>query len=156
MAEEIVYGQDNVGDGASGDIQQATSTAYAMVTSFGFSDLLGNVDFRSNYAQVSPETKRLIDNEVRRLIDEAKESARQLLISKRKELDLLAHALVQYETLDKEEILKVIKGEKLANRLQSMTDAELKLPAVPFPHVVVPPPPTPPAGNGDPPGGVPA
>lgn len=156
MAEEIVYGQDNVGDGASGDIQQATSTAYAMVTSFGFSDLLGNVDFRSNYEQVSPETKRLIDNEVRRLIDEAKESARQLLMSKRKELDLLAQALVQYETLDKEEILKVIKGEKLANRLQSMPDAELKLPAVPFPHVVVPPPPTPPTGNGDPPGGVPA
>ncbi|KAH7135888.1 intermembrane space AAA protease-like protein IAP-1 [Dendryphion nanum] len=148
MAEEIVYGQDNVGDGASGDIQQATSTAYAMVTSFGFSEALGNVDFRSNYDQVSPETKRLIDNEVRRLIDEAKESARQILQSKRKELDLLAQALVQYETLDKEEILKVIKGEKLPDRLQSMPDADLKLPDISTPHVVVPPP-APPTGPTD-------
>ncbi|KAF2020813.1 cell division protease ftsH [Aaosphaeria arxii CBS 175.79] len=149
MAEEIVYGADNVSDGASGDIQQSTSLAYAMITSYGFSDLLGNVDFRSNYEQVSPETKRLIDNEVRRLIDEAKTSARQILISKRKELDLLAQALVQYETLDKDEILKVIKGEKLPDRLMAMPDAPIKIPEIPPPHVIAPPAP---GSNNDPPG----
>ncbi|KAH7083162.1 P-loop containing nucleoside triphosphate hydrolase protein, partial [Paraphoma chrysanthemicola] len=128
MAEEIVFGADNVADGASGDIQQATQLAYNMVTACGFSDVLGNVDFKSNYEMVSPETKRLIDNEVRRLIDEAKASARDLLRSKRPELDLLANALVQYETLDKEEILKVIKGEKLPDRLMAMPDAPIKIP----------------------------
>lgn len=140
MAEEIVYGPENVGDGVSGDIQQATKVAYAMVTSFGFSDLLGNVDFRSNYEQVSPETKRLIDNEVRRLIDEAKDSARNLLEKHRPELDLLAAALVQYETLDKEEIVKVIKGEKLPDRLMAMPDTPIKIPEkMPLPPAVVSP-----------------
>jgi ATP-dependent metalloprotease len=132
MAEEIAFGADHVADGASGDIQQATQLAYNMVTACGFSDVLGNVDFKSNYEMVSPETKRLIDNEVRRLIDEAKASARDLLRKRRPELDLLANALVQYETLDKEEILKVIKGEKLPDRLMAMPDAPIKIPDDPL------------------------
>jgi ATP-dependent metalloprotease len=132
MAEEIVFGADNVADGASSDIQGATQMAYNMVTTCGFSDVLGNVDFKSNYDMVSPETKRLIDNEVRRLLDEAKASARDLLRSKRPELDRLANALVQYETLDKDEILKVIKGEKLPDRLMSMPDAPIKIPDNPL------------------------
>ncbi|KNG44761.1 cell division protease ftsh [Stemphylium lycopersici] len=140
MAEDIVFGADNVADGASGDIQQATSLAYNMVTACGFSDKLGNVDFKSNYDMVSPETKRLIDDEVRRLIDEAKSSARQLLQSKRPELDRLADALVQYETLDKEEILKVIKGEDLPGRLKSMPDSPIKIPGNPLPTAILPPP----------------
>lgn len=146
MAEEIVFGADNVGDGASGDIQQATQMAYNMVTACGFSDVLGNVDFKSNYEMVSPETKRLIDNEVRRLIDEAKASARELLQSKRPELDKLANALVQYETLDKEEILKVIKGEKLPGRLEAMPDAPIKIPDAPLAAIL---PPTPGRGDGE-------
>ncbi|KAF2706365.1 ATP-dependent metallopeptidase Hfl [Pleomassaria siparia CBS 279.74] len=144
MAEEVIYGPDNVASGASGDITSATRTAYAMVTRFGFSDLLGNVDLGSNYNSVSPDTKRLIDNEVRRLIDEAKDSARTLLLKHRKELDLLAQALVQYETLDKEEILKVIKGEKLTDRLMVNPDSPIKIPQVPSPHAAIPPAP----GNG--------
>ncbi|KAF1911145.1 P-loop containing nucleoside triphosphate hydrolase protein [Ampelomyces quisqualis] len=139
MAEEIVFGAENVASGASGDIQSATSIAYNMVTACGFSDVLGNVDFKSNYEMVSPETKRLIDNEVRRLIDEAKASARDLLKSKRAELDLLANALVQYETLNKEEILKVIKGEKLPDRIMSMPDAPIKIPDNPLVASLPPP-----------------
>jgi ATP-dependent metalloprotease len=140
MAEEIVFGAENVADGASGDIQQATSMAYSMVTACGFSDKLGNVDFKSNYEMVSPETKKIIDDEVRRLIDEAKTSARQLLLSKRPELDRLADALVQYETLDKEEILKVIKGEDLPGRLKAMPNAPIKIPENPLPTAILPPP----------------
>ncbi|KAF2465490.1 cell division protease ftsH [Lindgomyces ingoldianus] len=151
VAEEIIYGNENVSAGASGDIQSATRQAYAMVTMWGFSDLLGNVDFNSNYDQLSPDTKRLIDNEVRRLIDEAKDSAKQCLLKHRKELDVLAQALVQYETLDKEEILKVLKGEKLPDRLMSMPDTLIKLPS---PAAALAP------GNGSDPGppspGVPA
>ena len=138
MAEEIIFGAEHVADGASGDIQQATKIAYSMVTACGFSDLLGNVDFSSNYDMVSPDTKRLIDNEVRRLIDEAKASAKELLQSKRPELDRLAEALVQYETLDKEEILKVIKGEKLPGRIMSSPNAPIKMPTSQLPVPVAP------------------
>jgi ATP-dependent metalloprotease len=145
MAEEIVYGAANVGDGASGDIQNATQMAYAMVTSYGFSDLLGDVDYRSTYEHVSPETRRLIDNEVRRLIEEAKANARKILTERRHELDLLAKALVQYETLDKDEIVKVVKGEKLPDRLMAAPGAQIKIPepsddstSTPAPPVVLP------------------
>jgi ATP-dependent metalloprotease len=126
-----------------------------MVTACGFSDVLGNVDFKSNYEMVSPETKRLIDNEVRRLIDEAKASARDLIKSKRPELDLLANALVQYETLDKEEILKVIKGEKLPDRIMSMPDAPIKIPDSPL-TAILPPSQGGSGGNGSSGPGVPA
>ncbi|KAH6633094.1 P-loop containing nucleoside triphosphate hydrolase protein [Boeremia exigua] len=148
MAEEIIFGADNVADGASGDIQQATQLAYSMVTACGFSDMLGNVDFKSNYEMVSPETKRLIDNEVRRLIDEARTSAKELLNSKRTELDRLAEALVQYETLDKAEILKVIKGESLPGRIKSSPDAPIKMPTRALPSPVAPP--VPGTGSGPP------
>jgi ATP-dependent metalloprotease len=144
MAEEVVYGADNVGDGASGDIQQATNVAYNMVTAYGFSDVLGNVDLRSRYDQLAPETRRIVDSEVRRLIDDAKRNSKQILIEKRHELDLLAKALVQYETLDKEEILKVIKGEKLPNRMAASGD-DIKIPVNPTPGGMALP--APPAGG---------
>jgi ATP-dependent metalloprotease len=157
MAEEVIYGPDNVASGASGDISNATSMAYAMVTRYGFSDLLGNVDLGSNYDQVSPDTKRLIDNEVRRLIDEAKDTARQILLDNKKELELLAHALVKYETLDRAEMLKVIKGETLPDRLVASPDAPVKIPTVPSPQAAIPRPPGNDGGSGPPPfPGVPA
>ena len=87
-----------------------------MVTQFGMSDKLGNVDLRSNYSKLSSETKRLIETEVRRTIEEGRKRATALLLQKRTELDLLAKALVSYETLNKEEAFKVIKGEKLEGK----------------------------------------
>mgnify|MGYP001587627634 CR=1 FL=1 len=88
-----------------------------MVTKFGMSDAVGNVDVSSNYSHLSSETKQLIESEVRRTIEEARQRARALLVERRKELDLLARALVNYETLDKEEAFKVIRGEKLEGKL---------------------------------------
>ncbi|KAK3210056.1 hypothetical protein GRF29_44g1503078, partial [Pseudopithomyces chartarum] len=146
IAEELVYGPTEIGDGASSDISNATSLAHTMVTRFGFSPILGSIDYGTNYDQVSPDTKRIIDTEVRRLVEEAKERARKLLTEKRLELDRLATALVQYETLDKEEIVKVIRGEKLPDRLMSMPDTPIKLPELTLPPSV--------DSNGD--GGVPA
>lgn len=99
------------------DLQKATSIAYAMVTQFGMSDKLGNVDLRSNYNKLSSETKQLIESEVRRTIEEGRERAMTLLTQRRAELELLARALVSYETLDKEEAFKVIKGEKLEGKM---------------------------------------
>lgn len=77
---------------------------------------LGNVDLMSNYEHLSAGTKLLVESEVRRVIEEARLRAVKLIESKRKELDLLAKALVDYETLDREEAFKVIKGEKLERR----------------------------------------
>ncbi|KAL5403447.1 hypothetical protein PMIN06_009765 [Paraphaeosphaeria minitans] len=151
VAEEIVYGPAEIGDGASSDISNATSTAHSMVTRYGFSPKLGSIDYGSNYDQVSPETKRVIDNEVRRLVEEAKDRARKLLTEKRVELDRLATALVQYETLDKEEIVKVIKGEDLPGRLKAMPDTPIKLPELTLPSALHPP-----ARGNDGDGGVPA
>lgn len=148
MAEEIVYGPDFVGSGAASDIQNATKTAHYMVTQYGFSEKLGCVDLNSDYDHVSPETRRLIDDEVRKLIDNASESSRRLLLSKRRELDLLAKGLVQYETLDKDEVMKIIKGEALPDRMIASPDDEIKIPTFPgAKDVTTIPPPT--GGSGD-------
>lgn len=87
-----------------------------MVTQFGMSDKLGNVDLRSNYNRLSSETKQLIESEVRRTIEEGRQRALNILTQRRTELELLAQALIAYETLDKEEAFKVIKGEKLEGK----------------------------------------
>lgn len=84
-----------------------------MVTQMGFSDLLGNVDLRTNYSRLSSETKQKIENEVQRLVDEGRQTATKLLTEKRKELDLVAKALVEYEILNLDEMNKILRGEKL-------------------------------------------
>lgn len=100
-----------------------------MVTRFGMSDALGNVDLASNHGELSTSTKGLIETEVRRLIDESYDRAKALITSHRKELDLLAHALLDYETLDKAEAYKVIKGEKLKDKL-IMPAGAIKVPGI--------------------------
>merc|ERR1712000_393434 len=116
VAEEIRYGPDKVTSGASSDLQKATQVAYAMVTRFGMSDKLGNVDLASNHDSLSAGTRELIESEVRRLID-GRDRAMKLLLNKRKEeLDLLAQALVKYETLDRKEVERVIRGEDLPEK----------------------------------------
>lgn len=88
-----------------------------MITQYGMSSELGNVDLASNHNNLSAGTKQMIESEVRRLIEESRIRASKLLESKRKELDNLATALVDYETLTKEEVNKVITGAKLPGRL---------------------------------------
>jgi cell division protease FtsH len=117
-AEEIVYGTRTTG--AENDIEQATDLARRMVTRWGMSDKLGTVQLalrenvylggQGSYGgekSYSEETARTIDEEVSRIIDESHGEARRLLTEHRKELDALAGALLQRETLDEEEILEV-------------------------------------------------
>jgi cell division protease FtsH len=117
-AEEVVYGDKTTG--AENDIEQATSLARGMVTRWGMSDALGMIQLapRSNpylnnapaYGNEKPfseETARKIDAEVLRIIQECHNEARSLLQKYRKELDALAHALLERETLDEQEILRV-------------------------------------------------
>jgi cell division protease FtsH len=116
-AEEIVYGTKTTG--AENDIEQATNLARAMVTRWGMSEKVGTVQLapRENrylggggYPGEKPfseETARAIDEEVSRIIDESHEEARRLLTKYRGELEALARALLERETLDEKEILKV-------------------------------------------------
>ncbi|GAA5989229.1 hypothetical protein JCM10908_001215 [Rhodotorula pacifica] len=115
VAEELVYGKENITDGASSDISNATSIASNMVRRFGFSDSVGPVSHMndSDQPQPSEETQRLIDSEVKTLIEQAQERAREVLASKKDELERLAQALVDFETLDLAEVKRVIKGEPI-------------------------------------------
>jgi ATP-dependent metalloprotease len=128
VAEELVYGPENVTTGASADIQSATQIARMMVTQAGMSDKLGNVDLATDYARLSPETKRAIEAEVRRLVEEGRERAFKLLTDNRVGLDRLAKALVEYETLGKEEMEKVVRGEKLPDKIKADVDSPVKVP----------------------------
>ncbi|EEY15419.1 cell division protease ftsH [Verticillium alfalfae VaMs.102] len=119
LAEEIVYGSDKVTTGVSSDLQNATNIAFQMVAKYGMSDKLGSVEYNGRYRELSSETRALIEQEVQRFISEGQENVRALLTSKRKELDLLAKALVEYETLDLKEVEKVIRGDKLTDRTPS-------------------------------------
>lgn len=98
-----------------------------MVTKYGMSDKLGNVDLASNYNKLSTTTKELIEQEVRRLIEEGRIRTFALLQNKRKELDLLAKALMDYESLNKDEAFKVIKGQKLEGKILA-TAGTIKIP----------------------------
>ncbi|GAA5914555.1 hypothetical protein JCM8208_001202 [Rhodotorula glutinis] len=117
VAEEIIYGADNVTDGASSDISSATNIATSMVRRLGFSDAVGPVAHTGQASdgepQPSEETLRVIDGEIRSLVEGAQERARACLTAKKVELERLARALVEYETLDSAEVQKVIKGEPI-------------------------------------------
>ena len=82
------------------------------------SDKLAPMDYVNNYERLSSDTRALVEQEVSRLLTQSAEDVRALLGSKRKELDLLAKALVEFETLDKKEVEKVIRGETLGDRVK--------------------------------------
>ena len=128
VAEEIKFGKENITSGAASDIEQATKLARAMVTRWGFSDKLGQVAYGDNQEEVflghsvarqqnvSEETAQLIDDEVRRLIEEAYETATEILTKKKKEWIALSEGLLEYETLSGDEIEQLLKGEKTVAR----------------------------------------
>lgn len=134
VAEEIVYGTDAVTTGCSSDLSNATSIAYNMVMRWGMSEKLGAVSFDNDlYQALSAETKATIESEVRRFLTEGETRARVLLKERRKELDLLAQALIKYETLNKEEVEKVLRGESLPDKMTSAPAAPIKIPELPIP-----------------------
>ena len=122
VAEELVFGKDNVTSGASSDIEQATRLARMMVTRWGYSDELGLVAYGENQDEVflgmsvsrqqniSEETARKIDSEVKRLVHGGYDEAKRILSEKREDLDRLAKALLEFETLSGDEISDVLKG----------------------------------------------
>ncbi|WP_213479149.1 ATP-dependent zinc metalloprotease FtsH [Marinobacter lipolyticus] len=123
IAEELTLGFDGVTTGASNDIERATSLARNMVTRWGLSEKLGPLQYDTDSEEpflgrsagqaqtvYSPETAQRIDEEVRNIIDECYEKARQLLVDNRDKLDLMADALMKYETIDRFQIDDIMEG----------------------------------------------
>jgi cell division protease FtsH len=125
VAEEVIFGYDKVSSGASSDIQYATQLARDMVTRWGMSDALGPLQYAEPDEEVflgysvnrqrnmSNETAQAIDKEIRRIVEEGYERAKHLLDEHRQELETLAKALLEYETLSGDEIKKVLAGETI-------------------------------------------
>jgi len=124
VAEELIFGADDVTTGAQNDIERATDIARKMVTRWGLSDKLGALSYSKDDGevflgqaitqseQVSPETARLIDAEVRAIIDRNYRRTKAILTERMDTLHLMAEALVQYETLDSEQIDDIMAGNE--------------------------------------------
>ena len=141
VAEEIIYGADRITTGCSSDLSNATKIAYNMVMSYGMSEKLGSIAFDSQlYREVSAETKLAVEEEVRRLLRESEERARKVINARRRELEVLTQGLMKYETLNKEEIEKLIRGESLpeAEKPASSGSAPIKIPELPTPPIPIP------------------
>jgi len=150
VAEELIFGKEKVTSGASSDISQATKLARAMVTKWGFSDRLGAVEYGENQEEVflghsvarnqnvSEETAKIIDEEVRRLVESGEKEARRILTEKMEDLHTLAKALLEYETLTGEEITNALKGVPPVRE-----EAEAKRPSGPAVSVPISPRPDP-------------
>ena len=125
VAEELIFGIDKISTGAGGsggsDIGQATRTARDMVTKYGMSEELGPLAYGENeeevflgrsvqkHQNVSEETAKKIDTEVKKIVDECYNNAKEILSEKIDDLHLLAKALIEYETLTGEEIKELIE-----------------------------------------------
>lgn len=125
VAEEITLGPEGITTGASNDIERATKMARAMVTKWGLSESLGPLMYdqeneevflgksaTSSQSQVSNETAKKIDTEVRLIIDDCYRKARQLIEDNREKLEAMAKALLEYETIDRKQIDQIMQGEK--------------------------------------------
>jgi len=120
-AEELVFGAENVTNGAFSDIQHVTNLATAMVSQWGMSDKLGNINYVSTQESylgsqsqwnASGESRKIIDQEVRELSDAAFDRAKQILQDNWDEMENLAQGLLEYETLSGEDMMRVIRGEE--------------------------------------------
>lgn len=126
VVEELIYGPGNVNTGASNDLMRATAIARSYVVEFGMSSKLKNLAFKEESnpydangalagggnTQYSGKTAELIDEEVQKLINEATERAKKVLVANRKHLDSLKNELMKKETLDEDEINKILKDTK--------------------------------------------
>ncbi|WP_068087146.1 ATP-dependent zinc metalloprotease FtsH [Polycladidibacter stylochi] len=124
VAEEMIFGYEKVTSGAGGDIQMATRLAKAMATQYGMSDALGPLLYGENQEEVflghsvaknqniSDETQKLVDSEVKRFVTEGLEKAEQILKDHEDQLHAIAQGLLEYETLSGDEIDKLLQGEQ--------------------------------------------
>ncbi|ABI62008.1 Cell division protein ftsH [Granulibacter bethesdensis] len=156
VAEELIFGPNQVSNGASGDIKQATDISRRMITEWGMSDKLGMIAYGDNSQEVflghsvtqskniSEHTAREIEAEVKQMIDRAYARAREILTQHIDELHLLAQGLLEYETLSGEESRMVMRGEKIEKKVVDEPMPETRRSSVPTTSR----PATPPPGEG--------
>ncbi len=147
VAEEIIFG--DVTNGATGDIRMATSMARKMVCEWGMSEKMGMVEYGEHEDYVflgrdisrardySEATAEEIDHEVRRLVDEAYAKAKEVLVAHREHLEVIAKALLEYETLDGLQIKEIIKHGRLLNPPPGPPPSSAKMPPEKPPKQVV-------------------
>ena len=133
VAEELIYGKQNITTGAGNDIQQATNLARKMVMEYGFSDKLGPLRYETNQEEVflghsvtqqknlSDETARIIDEEVRKIVEIGEETSRKILTKKIDDLHKIAKGLLEYETLTAEDISNIL-NDKEVNKTNTNTE----------------------------------
>ena len=126
VAEEIIFGDEKVTSGASSDIEMATKMARNMVTKYGMSDKLGTIQYGENeeevflgrsvqkHQNVSEETAKVIDSEIRGIVDTCYENARKILKDKINDLHAIAKGLIDYETLSGDEIIELLRDGKIS------------------------------------------
>jgi len=140
VAEELVFGYDAVTSGAASDIQHATGLARSMVTQWGMSDKLGPLQYAANEEEVflghsvaktqnmSGATAKIIDEEIRAFVDGAHARATKILTDHRDQLEILAQALLEYETLSGAEIDALLKGEPIRIKPKKPDDTNKSMP----------------------------
>ncbi|MGZ4971112.1 MAG: ATP-dependent zinc metalloprotease FtsH, partial [Methylobacter sp.] len=132
VAEALIYGKSKVTTGASNDIQRATQLARNMVTKWGLSDRLGPMDYGDNEGgYMGPQAKpmsekmaQIIDEEIRHVVDLNYQRAEQILKEHIDILHNMAHALLDWETLDKYQIDELMQGKIIAPPEPEVDDAE--------------------------------
>src|SRR5215510_1963634 len=141
VAEEIVFGADKVTTGAGNDIERATALARRMVTQFGMSELIGplavgdkeqEIFLGREFAQrreISERTAQMVDDEVKRLVDEAYARATTILLENRELLDRIAAALLDRETIDREDLDHLVKNLPLPPRNPTPPDSAAATPS---------------------------
>ena len=129
IAEEMIFGHDKVTTGASSDIEQATRIAKRMVIEWGMSDKLGFLSYAGDGAQevflghsttstakISANTAKVIDEEIREIVDRTYARAKKILEENADALEVLAQGLLEHETLSGEEIRKILEGQKIEKK----------------------------------------
>jgi cell division protease FtsH len=125
VAEQLVYGDEQLNSGASDDIRQATNLARAMVTEWGMSDKLGPLRYSENEQEVflghsitqrknvSDATAKVIDEEIRSIVERGEQTARRILGERIEDLHTLTKGLLEYETLSLDEVKQLLAGQTI-------------------------------------------
>ena len=139
VAEELIYGKKHISTGAGNDIQQATNLARKMVMEFGFSDKLGPLRYKSNQEEIflghsvsqqrniSDETARIIDVEIRKIVEEGEKKANNILTKNIGDLHKIAEGLLEYETLTADDVENILSGNKLKKNESEFSDSNADL-----------------------------
>lgn len=130
-AEELIFGYDKVTSGAMSDIKHATELASAMVKEWGMSESIGLVlrasDNQYGVDNTSEDTKKVVDSEVKRFVTDAYNKAMEILIKHRDQLEVIAQALLKYETLSGDEITDLLAGREI-RALQTVSNTVISAP----------------------------